>query len=285
MALVSLLLVLALERIVAKNQFWRSDVYLEKYAAMLRTKSWWSESSESQDDPGKKEKKLGWQLYVMLLLPAAVVWSIQINVGSFWQLILGTAVLMIGVGCPNIRSSFKGYLQAANRGDLEACDLYSQQLGYDPSTGRTFGQHVVWVNYVHYMAVALWFIALGAAGVVLYSVVRHFAKTLNEEGHPFAQEVNFFWHVLDWIPVRLATLGFLLVGDFSKGVGVWMRFLGDSKAGSQQVIAEVAKAAEVVEADKHDCTEEPCTMLRLAKRNVMLMLVVVAVLTLGGWMA
>ena len=44
-----------------------------------------------------------------------------------------------------------------------------------------------------------------------------------------------------------------------------------------------SKKAEEIEPDENNCTEEPCTLVRLAKRNVMFLLVIIALLTLSGW--
>lgn len=271
MALISLLLVLALERVVTKTRFWRSETYLDKYFELISSKDWLVKSQAS------------WQVFLVMALPAIVVGLFLAGFDSaLLQLILGSTILMIGTGCPNVRGSYKGYLQAANRGDLEACDLYAQQLNFNPETGRTFGQHVVWINYSHYMAVAFWFVVLGAPGVVLYVSARYVALRQFQEQSELASQSAFVLHVLDWVPVRVTSLGFLLVGNFSNSVGVWIRLVGNSKMSAPEFIAETSKAAEVVEPDQNDCTEEPCTMLKLAKRNAMLMIVVVAVLTLSG---
>ena len=64
-----------------------------------------------------------------------------------------------------------------------------------------------------------------------------------------------------------------------------MHFTFSQSAGAPDVLAEIAQAAEIVEPHQNDCTEEPCTLLKLAKRNVMLILVVVALLTLIGWLS
>lgn len=271
MALFSLLLVLALERMMTKTRLWRSETYLDAYFSLV-------------SKPLKLEQASPQVLiYGVLIIPAALTFAAQTQIDNlFFQLALGSVILMIGTGCPNVRSSFKGYLQAANRGDMQACDLYAEQLNYRPETGRSFGQHIAWINYSHYMAVALWFVALGAAGVVLYITVRYVALRLSQINHPQAAGLASILHVLDWVPVRLTTLGYMLVGNFSEAFGVWFRSLIDLKMSAADMIAKTAKASELVEPDLHDCTEEPCTMLRLAKRNVMLMLVVVAILTLSG---
>ncbi|MCY7294228.1 beta-lactamase regulator AmpE [Alteromonas sp. a30] len=273
MALFSLLLVFALERMLTKTRLWRNETYLSPYySAISRLLKF-------------EQRHSVLMMYVIVFIPAVLVFVVQTQVENvLFQLFLGTAILMIGTGCPNVRTAFKGYLQAANRGDMEACDLYAQELSYKPDSGRSFGQHIAWINYTHYMAVALWFIALGPAGVMLYISARYMAVRLVQVNHSLTAQIFTVLHVLDWIPVRLTTLGYMLVGNFTDAFGIWGRALVDPKISAADLIAKIAKASEVVEVGAQDCTEEPCTMLKLAKRNVMLMLVVVALLTLSGWL-
>ena len=190
---------------------------------------------------------------------------------------------MICVGCPALRATYKCYLQAANRGDMQACSMYADQLGHDAHSQGSFGQNLIWLNYQHYAAVVIWFAAFGAAGSVLYVLARGFSQKLEESEHPLAGQANSLMAIIDWVPVRITALGFLLVGHFSRALPIWIGYLPDPSISAKQLLADVSKAAEEVEPDENDCTEEPCTLVRLAKRNVMFILVIISLLTLSGW--
>lgn len=272
MTLISLLLVLALERITTKNDFWRSEFYLASYYDFVVKKSWLDDSAKTLN------------LILVIGIPTLITWLIQTNLdSSLLELLFGCAVLMMAIGCPHLREKYKGYLQAANRGDMQACDLYAQELDFEQLGDVSFGQHVVWINFRFYMAVVLWFTFFGAAGVVLYSVARYVELAQRKQESPMKTEAHQILHVLDWVPARIAGIGFLLVGHFTRAVSSWIDYLVDLKIDAKVMLTTVAKAAEDVEPDEHDCTEEPCTLLRLAKRNLILVLAVIAVLTLGGW--
>ncbi|MGY0562495.1 MAG: beta-lactamase regulator AmpE, partial [Paraglaciecola chathamensis] len=43
--------------------------------------------------------------------------------------------------------------------------------------------------------------------------------------------------------------------------------------------------AEEIEPDERDYTEEPCTLVKLAKRNILFLMAVISGLTLGGWLS
>jgi AmpE protein len=199
------------------------------------------------------------------------------------ELVLSTAILMVCVGCPAVRATYKCFLQAANRGDLEACNLYADQIGEPDETIENFGRNLVWQNYLHYAAVILWFTALGASGALLYVLARETFKQLKTIQHPSATDARALLHVLDWIPVRITALGFLLVGHFSRAFPTWLSHLLNPQVPAKTLLLDVATQAEEVERDADNYAEEPCTLVRLAKRNVMFILVAIALLTLSGW--
>ncbi len=90
-----------------------------------------------------------------------------------------------------------------------------------------------------------------------------------------------FW--VDWLPVRIITFGFMLVGHFSKAFPVWLENVFELTKAPQCILIDVAKQAEDVMVDETDCTAEPCLLVRLAKRNTLLLLATVAVMTLLGF--
>lgn len=271
MTLISLLVVIALERLTTKSDIWRSETYMLPYLEFMRSKDWLY--------TGK-----AWQIYLAVALPTLVFWWLfQYLDSSLLILLLNLLVLFIAVGCPHIRAKFKGYLQASNRGDFAARDLYAEELKYDPESDVSFGQHMVWINFRYYFAIAFWFLLLGGTGAVLYLTARLVESQAPDEAHRKVAERVMA--ILDWIPARLAACGFLLVGHFTQGVKSFSSYLFDPSISAKDIVTQVAKSSEEIEPDNMDCTEEPCTMLRLAKRNMMLLLAMTAILTLGGWIS
>jgi len=268
MTLISLLLVLAIERVSTKSSWWQSDFYLQKYHAWLTDKQLIT----------KEQGHLA--LFASLILPGVLLLLVQASISGFWLFVLSTLILVVCVGCPKQRACYKGYLQAANRGDLQACSLYADEMGH--KMDYSFGQTLIWVNYQHYAAVVLWFVAFGAAGAVFYTLVRGFEVLLNEQQHPLAKQMQTLMSLLDWLPVRISALGFLVVGHFSKALPIWLSHLFDFNMPPRALLLQVAGAAEQVEPDETDCTEEPCSLVRLAKRNLIFLLVVISALTLSG---
>ncbi|MEP1447468.1 MAG: beta-lactamase regulator AmpE [Paraglaciecola sp.] len=272
MTLISLLLVLLVERVTTKSQYWQGGFYADKYIQLVEPKGWFESSSKS------------WILALVILLPVLIVYLIvQEFAGGLVELVISTAILMVCVGCPNIRATYKCFLQAANRGDLQACSMYEDQISGDDKTTHSFGLNLVWQNYRHYTAVILWFAACGAAGAVFYVLVREMDAKLASNNEQISSQIKRLLSISDWIPVRITALGFLLVGHFSRAFPTWLGYLPDPSIEAKTLLMQVSKRAEEIEPDDNDCTEEPCTLVRLAKRNVMFLLVIIALLTLSGW--
>jgi AmpE protein len=272
MTLISLLLVLLVERVTTKSQFWQVGFYTDKYLQSIESRGWFNSSSKS------------WILALVIFVPVIIVYLVvQEFAGGLLELVISTAILMVCVGCPAIRATYKCFLQAANRGDLQACSMYEDQISGDDKGSTSFGLNLVWQNYRHYTAVILWFAVFGAAGAILYVLVREMNSKLSSDNEQVANQVKRLLSIVDWVPVRITALGFLLVGHFSRAFPTWLGYLPDPAVQAKTLLLDVSKKAEEIEPDENDCTEEPCTLVRLAKRNVMFLLVVIALLTLSGW--
>ncbi len=74
----------------------------------------------------------------------------------------------------------------------------------------------------------------------------------------------------------------MFVGHFSKALPIWLESLFDVHKPTYKILIDVARKSEDFMIDKDDCSAEPCLLVRLAKRNVLLLLSVISILTLLG---
>jgi AmpE protein len=274
MTLISLLLVLTIERLTTQSKYWQAEFYFGHYQQWIEARNWLKDSNGS------------WALFALIFIPSLLFFYVAQQIdNSLISLIFNASILMVCIGCPGLRATYKCFLQAANRGDLQACSMYADQLGHDENSIQSFGQNLVWLNFRHYAAVIIWFAVFGAAGAVLYTLARGFEDRLTESDHQVAPQATSIMNILNWVPVRITALGFLLVGHFSKALPIWLGYLPDTSISAKTLLAEVSKAAEDIEPDESDCTEEPCTLVRLANRNITFILVAISLLTLTGWVA
>lgn len=311
MSLLSLLIALAAEKSLSSS-FWRFDYYYQKYTRFF----------QCNNSPLSKVKDSTFGYTLFLLLPVAVIYAILFFVDdNLLHLILSTLILIVCFGCVTTRNSYKQYLHAAFRDEKTTSELYHQQLLQDknlPPMG--FGQALIWLNYRYYIAIMLFFIMFGAAGVVFYRLLTTVIEqqngcpleqiettpsndnpdknelssnktenTINEDdkysipsvssGCKNYHDILFY---LDWLPVRITSFGYMFVGHFSRALPIWLESFFDSKKPTHEILIDVAQKSEDSMVDESDCTAEPCLLVRLSKRNVLLLLASIATLTLFG---
>ncbi|WP_199609624.1 beta-lactamase regulator AmpE [Flocculibacter collagenilyticus] len=318
MTLISLIIILTIERLALRGRAWQAHRYFTRYVNLTKRYS------------GHQFSLWGVLLWlftpVILLACAMMLFDSQLL-----EALIAFFVLAICVGCRNLRKVYKEYLNAANRNDMQACLRYAAALGQrtnaEGEATETLGQTLVWLNFKYYCGVMFWFVVLGAPGAVLYVMVREahdMSKANSEEViacaslsdkhkldrqaalddiddealehiekspkaylcynflSPYTAKLGMFIHILDWLPARLFSFGYLIIGNFSRGTGRWLDIALDMKVSARTVVADIAIEAEKVEAEQIHCTLEPVCMVKLVKRNLLFFLAVVALATLFG---
>lgn len=276
MSLISLLIALLSERYLS-NKWWQFNTYYKRYSKL------------ALNDTGADSKDKSPIVLLLFLLVPTVLCYIALDLlnNDFLYLIASTAILIICFGCLNTRSIYKRYLVAAFRGETTTCDLIHKELLQNkqlPEMG--FGQALVWLNYRYFIAIMLFFVIFGAPGALFYRLLTSINErcvTVNsEQEEPKACMSNQLLFVIDWLPVRIIALGYMLVGHFSKAISIWLGNLFDLKMPSYEVLVSVAQKSEDFMVDSQDCTAEPCTLVRLAKRTLLLCLAFISILILTG---
>ncbi len=288
MTLISILIALIIERLDAKGKYWQIYTYAKAYHEF---------SSQNFLLQKLIDKRITFILW--LVLPCIAVMLVYHMVDFvLWQLMVNVLVLLVAMGCIYLRDKYKGYLNALQRDDAEAASLYAMQLGQksqdgEPEKCESLGQTLAWINFRYYCTVIFWFVLLGPAGAVFYALVRTYADMVrtecdieeeNIESESNIKQYNKVLHTLlfwlDFLPARIASFGYLVIGNFNKGTSAWLKYLFDFKASNRKVVTKTAFAAEQVEKRHIGCSLEAACMVKLVKRNIIFMLVLIAVLTL-----
>ncbi|MEL0640160.1 beta-lactamase regulator AmpE [Pseudoalteromonas aliena] len=280
MILVSIIIALILERLGARSNYWQISYYANGYL---------NRSNKLLGKKGLFDSAAGFLIW--LFIPVIAIWLIYfLSDFVLWQLAINVTVLLVCFGCAKQRILYKAYLNALTRDDATAASLYALQIGQKRTAGEeggeTFGQTLAWVNFRFYCAVIFWFVVLGAAGAVLYALVRTFADLVrNDHKVLYAKRFKLihkllFW--LDWLPARVTSFGYLVIGNFNKGTSCWLYYVLNFKSPNRDVVTCTALAAEQVEKRYYGCTYEATCMIKLVKRNVLFYLVLIALLTLFG---
>lgn len=291
MSLLSLLIALAAERYLSSSM-WQFDRFYQRYLAFIKSTSVLTNFKNSTATT-----------YAVILIPVITCYFLlnQID-NALLHLIASTLILIVCFGCIKTRNTYKKYLVSAFKGEITTCELHELQLQQDKNlAGMGFGQTLVWLNYRYFIAVMIFFVLFGAAGALFYRLLTTMNecsnnKSMNEEGNALdGEEVEapseccqstqqlLFW--VDWLPVRLVAFGYMFVGHFSKAIPVWLENLFEFSKSPSKVLIAVAEKSEDFMTDADDCASEPCLLVKLAKRTLLLFLAVIAVLILTGVIA
>lgn len=245
----------------------------------------------------------------LLWIAPAILLALLVHLqgSALLMFIINVLVLLISLGCAPQRDIVRQYLSKAHSEDEAQCTgLQAQLNGVHPELSEhTVGAHIIWLNFRYYFAVAFWFIILGAAGALAYALIREYvvnryADSVAQPGEPAAdlaapeettvdnEQTGLFGrilYVIEWPAARVAGFAYLLVGHFSRALPVWLGGLGDVELPHSHYLAKIAGRAEDGCENATELSEEPCAMLTLAKRSMVLLLAATALATLLGWLS
>lgn len=279
MSLISLLIALSAEKYLSSS-VWQFNTYYRHYLSFVK-------STKLVKSPWESSVASG----LFVAAPVVFIYLLLDFVDDgLLDFLISTVVLIGCFGCVQARETYKKYLMSAFRGEGTTCELHHQQLQQDTAQpSMSFGQLLVWLNYRYFIAIMIFFVLFGAPGALFYRLILTFAqgKTVedieaNEQGVERANQW-LFW--IDWLPVRVVAFGYIFVGHFSKAFPMWLESIFDIQKAPYKILSDVAEKSEDFMIDEDDCTAEPCLLVRLAKRTLLLGLAVVAVLILSGVIA
>ena len=279
MILISVILALIIERLAAKEDAWQLNTYVKHFISVSESNGLFSKIYSRRVD-----------FFIWLLLPVLLLFAVSETFDFvLLELAINVVVLLVCFGCAYLREKYKGYLNALQRDDAEAATLYALQLGQkrtEQDGGETLGQTIAWINFRFYGAVIFWFVIFGVCGALGYALIRNFAdltRNVPESAfrkHKKVLHKTLYW--LDWLPARIVSFGYLIIGNFSQGTATYLKYVFNFSVPNRLVIGDIAHAAERVEQEFIGCSFEAKCMVRLVKRNMLLMLAAIAILTLLG---
>ncbi|RUO80060.1 hypothetical protein CWI84_07100 [Idiomarina tyrosinivorans] len=276
MQLLVILFALAIERLYRAGPRWHWQHYQRIW--LLRGEAMWRRRhAEQSPEP--------WQEALWMLLPAlAVLVIIALANHGLVEFVLSIVLLFMAINCQPQRALYRQYLQAANRGEQDLCDQYAQQAQQQLDAVPIEGMRsvLIWQHYQHYAAVVIFYLLFGIVGVVSYATVRETAILATRYPSQFQLNWSRVLWVLDWVPARATAAGLLLVGHFSQALGVWTRLITQPQLGGHEILLQTAEAAMDPHEDDDNHSGRLTHAIELLKRNLLLLVCLVAILTLFG---
>lgn len=203
----------------------------------------------------------GWKAIIGLLAPIWIIlFILHMLVGGFWLLyfIYALIILFISLNIQEIKLEFTNYLKAA-KGD----NLIEAQAHADKFISRTdiqakgelfrFMTEALFIrSLTGIFSVIFWFFLAGPVGAATYYLLSGLAARSSAEDYELRevyQKAIYAKDLLDWVPLRLLTLTYALIGHFGPVFNVWIERLGGSLSDNRQINIDCGLTAIQAEFD------------------------------------
>lgn len=268
---------------------WKSHTWLSGWRNWLNSKcsgNWFS-------DWAGIALIVGLPVFVTYLLLDAdsgfIVWLIQLAISLF--------ILIYSLTPIDQNKHLGEYFNAVEREDLQGAyhhieeylDLKSSHpMPNDlPELGRLVTRLIVSQSNFRFFAVLFYFVLLGPAAALFYRLVVAFEFTERDnEESLYWDKLKVLRGYLDWIPLRATCFLYALAGDFTGVMSKLNTHLFSGDIEKNDFIEEAGLGAlgiKTLECD--EIIEENNQALDLVSRSAMILLVIIAVLTLFGWLS
>lgn len=168
--------------------------------------------------------------------------------------------------------------------EVEAETTASRESDYlGPDENESIGETLIWINFVYYATPIFYFVLLGTPFVLFYATLLYLTqheKTKSTEANIDAEQLYKWLGWMFWLPSRLVSLGFMIVGHFSNGLETWLKYAANFSKSSREMLCKVATKSDHLDEKRLDNNAQH--MVKLTKRNMILFIVFVALLTLYG---
>ena len=135
-------------------------------------------------------------------------------------------------------------------------------------------------------AVLFWYMILGPFGAILYRLVAELARVEGslENIALLAKAAAILQAILDWVPARLVTLGYIVCGNFATGLVLWRHYILSGINSSRELLIAAGLGAMNLTPAVAGDLEEARQTLKMIERALIAWLVIIAIFTLGHWM-
>lgn len=220
------------------------------------------------------------------------------NVLSLFGFLFGIAVLIFMIGPRDFEADVQKVSKALESKDFEAAEFYASDLA-----GRTISEppmqllqtvkeEILLQANTRMLGVFFWFILLGPVGAVLFRVSCLLKENQQNENDDFANASRDLYRILIWLPARICVLSYAVAGNFVDTMSYWKGLSDLWLRDSEEFIIVSGVGAlryeQRRERDEHDDNELDTSGIQhahsLVRRAVVVWVVILALLTVTGWL-
>ena len=298
MILLSMVLALAIERVLSHLEGWREHALFERYVRWLHGVA----------GAGIWNSPL---MLVVLLAPALLLtgllqWLLAEAVYGVLGFVFSTLVLLLSLGPRDLGEEIRALLAARENGDAEGAERIRLDLLETPGRltltpqgqdRRSVVAAICIQAHERSFAVLMWFFVLGPVGALGYRLISGLPRVLADLGDaPKVLEPATRLHgVMAWVPARITQMLYALAGSTDDAPAERQRatqsLAPNWVSETWRQLAAVGVGALNVEEDGNapaaprslDAALE--SVLALRGRSLLVLLALLALPTIGGWLA
>ena len=282
------------------------ESFMTNLSELRRTDRVWSYVDwmrEKLSQYGHADSVLGFVIVVTLpLLAVWLIYAMLAGVLGLFSFLFSLLVLVLCLGPRDLLSDGEQVVDALQRQDSEAACLYAsdlldRQVAEQPlQLVQTVKEGIFIQGNVRILGVLLWFVLLGPVfgpvGALMFRFSYLLKTRLVSENNPFANASRELYRVLFWLPARVCVLCFAIAGNFVDTMSYWYGFSDLWKRDSEEfvIVSGVGALRYDSRLDKENLQAEEADVnsirhaIELVKRAVIVWVVVLALLTLAGWL-
>ncbi len=297
MTLISLLLVLILET------FFRISAIFEE---VFKYHKWFPNWYNWIRTRIKQKWFDGWPGIILILaVPVCVIHLLYTANSGFlfllFQLAISVLVLVYCLGPIEQNKHLKEYFSAVESGDFQSAyhhiedylDLKSgKTVPEDMSKlGRAVTSLILSQSNFRFFGVLVYYVLLGPVGALLYRLACTFEFSIRDDDEsPYRNNLILLRKILDWFPARITGLLYAMAGDFTGAMTKLKKYLLVKNSDPVNLIQETGLGALGIDRESYEenstkIIEENNQAQSLISRSLVLFLVIVAMMTVFGWLS
>lgn len=239
----------------------------------------------------------GYLLIIGILAPILIlVVLLSLLFNHFWilYLIFGILILLYCLNARDLKAQLSNYFVAfANKQMLEAQQeadkfLEDSSVRSRKDMNRMVTAEIFVKSQMEVFSLLFWFILLGPFGAALYHityVLHQYARTDRHNLASSVVEINSLLEILDWIPIRLVSFTYALIGHFAPVFNLLLEKLWAGPSENKNLIIDsglIALDLHPGDATHSDITES-YSALGLVNRGLWTWIIILAVLEITAW--
>jgi len=244
---------------------------------------------------------------LLILFPAPfIVGYIDLKLYQLFlplEFLFSSAILLYSFGPQPFFSHCKNFITSQEEKDQDAAmenaskilnrKLYSEEKN---QLNKTITKSLFDISNTRIFGVVFWFVLLGPMGALLYRCVSLLQQESEQEKtngqqppEAFTLAVQLFHDIINWLPSRLTAFGYAAMGNFIGAINYCENYekllIQLQNQSNEQLLSCMGAGAINMPKEEKDCEVETVNLcIAIIRRNIMLWLGTISILTLAGWL-